>query len=141
MRSTKLRVRSRRTIMPETERELVIKVVAMPRDTNAGGDMFGGWIVSQMDLAGAVHARKSTRSRIVTVAIDNLVFHKPVFVGDCVICYASTERIGTTSITIKVDVMVARRNGTDEEEQVTEGSFVYVAIGDDRKPIPLQPPV
>lgn len=120
------------------EKELVIKVVAMPRDTNAAGDMFGGWIVSQMDLAASLQARKMTPSRIVTVAIDNLVFHKPVFVGDCVICYASVEKVGRTSITVKVDVVVERRNGKAEEEQVTEGRFVFVAIDNEYKPVPVQ---
>jgi len=99
--------------------------------------MFGGWIVSQMDLAASLRARKMTASRIVTVAIDNLVFHKPVNVGDCVICYATIERVGRTSITIKVDVVVERRD-THAEEQVTEGRFVFVAIDQNYKPIPIQ---
>lgn len=118
------------------KKELVIKVVAMPRDTNPAGDMFGGWIVSQMDLAASVCARKKTSSRIVTVAIDNLVFHKPVFVGDCVICYAEIERVGRTSIAVKVDVLVERRT-TMAVEQVTEGRFVFVAIGENYQPIPV----
>jgi len=125
------------TDMPHSERNLVIKVVAMPRDTNAAGDMFGGWIVSQMDLAASLQARKLTASRIVTVAIDNLVFHKPVNVGDCVICYATTEKVGRTSMTIKIDLMVERR-GIEPEEKVTEGRFVFVAIGKDGRPVPVR---
>lgn len=121
------------TNVEANERELVIKVLAMPSDTNPGGDMFGGWIVSQMDLAAYVHARKLTRARIVTVAIENLVFHKPVYVGDCVICYARTEKIGKTSVTIHIEVVVERRE-KHEHEKVTEGRFVFVAIGEDRKP-------
>jgi acyl-CoA thioesterase YciA len=116
------------------ERELVIKVIAMPRDTNPDGDMFGGWIVSQMDLAAYLHARKLSPSKVVTVAIDNIVFHRPVFVGDCLLCYAVTEKMGRTSITIKVEAMVERREG-HKQEQVTEGRFVFVAVDQDRKPV------
>ena len=94
-----------------SKKELVIKVVAMPGDTNPSGDMFGGWIVSQMDLAAYIHARKLTRSKIVTAAIDNIKFHKPILVGDCLICYAHTEKIGNTSITVRVEAMVERRDG------------------------------
>lgn len=118
------------------ERELVIKVVAMPSDLNPHGDMFGGWIVSQMDLAAYLHVRKLTKSRIVTVAIDKLVFHKPVYMGDCVICYATTQRMGRTSITVHIEVVVERLE-TNKVETVTEGDFVFVSIGQDRKPIPL----
>lgn len=118
------------------EKELVIKVVAMPSDMNPGGDMFGGWIVSQMDLAAYLFARKYSKGRIVTVAIDNLVFHKPVYVGDCVICYASLEKIGKTSITLNIEVMVERRDDY-AVEKVTEGRFVFVAVGPDMKPVPI----
>jgi acyl-CoA thioesterase YciA len=100
--------------------------------------MFGGWLVSQMDLAAWVKARKFSPHRLVTVAIDNIVFHKPVFVGDCLLCYAEIERVGRTSITIKVDALVERVR-THEQEQVTEGRFVFVAIGDDYQPIPVSP--
>src|SRR5690606_358319 len=106
--------------MSEGSRELVVRVVAMPADTNPSGDMFGGWLVSQLDLAAWVKARKLTAHRLVTVAIDNIVFHRPVFVGDCLLCYASVERVGTTSITIHVDAQVERA-GSLEVEQVTEG--------------------
>jgi len=122
----------------EEERELVIRVVAMPVDTNPSGDMFGGWLVSQMDLAAWVKARKCTSGHLVTVAIDNIVFHKPVFVGDCLLCYAELERIGRTSITVKVSAYVERVR-THEQEQVTEGNFVFVAIDDDYRPIAVLP--
>lgn len=121
------------------ERELVARVVAMPADTNPSGDMFGGWLVSQMDLAAWVKARKLTPHRLVTVAIDNIVFHKPVFVGDCLVCHATVERIGRTSLTIRVEAEVERM-GSLNVEQVTEGRFVYVAIGDDQRPVPLDTP-
>ena len=89
-----------------------------------------------MDLAAYLHARKLTQARIVTVAVDKLVFHKPVYVGDCVICYASTLRTGRTSITVHVEVIVERLE-TNKEELVTEGDFVFVAIDHERKPMPL----
>lgn len=117
--------------------ELVIKVVAMPSDTNPDGNMFGGWIVSQMDLAAYLFARKYARSNVVTVAIDNIVFHRPVFVGDCLLCYVIIEKTGRTSLTVKVNAIVERMRG-NETEQVTEGRFVFVAIDDERKPIALK---
>ena len=123
--------------MTEAARELVIKVVAMPGDMNPDGDMFGGWIMSQMDLAAYLHARKLSKARIVTVAIDNIVFHKPVYVGDCLMCYASTERVGRTSITVKITVDVERKDG-NAVEPVTEGRFVFVAIGADRQPVSVK---
>lgn len=119
------------------EKELVIKVVAMPADTNPDGNMFGGWIVSQMDLAAYLFARKYARSNVVTVAIDNIVFHRPMFVGDCLLCYVTIEKTGRTSLTVKVDAMVERMN-SQETEQVTEGRFVFVAIDAERKPVALK---
>lgn len=119
-----------------SEKELVIKVVAMPSDTNPDGDMFGGWILSQMDLAAYLHVRKRTPAKIVTVAIDHIVFHKPVLVGDCLICYASVEVVGRTSITVNIEAVVERKQ-SQQQEKVTEGRFTYVAIGTDRKPVPL----
>lgn len=117
-------------------REPAIKVIAMPKDANSDGDIFGGWILSMMDMAGGIAARKRAGRRVVTVAMDDVVFHKPVFIGDCVECYAEVVRTGNTSVTIKVETFVERRlDGT--REQVTEGQFVFVAIGDDRKPAPI----
>jgi acyl-CoA thioesterase YciA len=118
--------------------ELAIKVIAMPADSNSDGDMFGGWILSMMDLAGAVPARKRARMRIVTVAVENIVFHKPVFVGDCLECYAHIEKTGRSSITVKVETFVERRE-KQGKEKITEGRFVYVAIGPDRCSVPLGP--
>jgi acyl-CoA thioesterase YciA len=120
-----------------TESELVIRVVAMPADTNSSGDIFGGWLLSQMDLAAWVSARKLTRHRLATVALDQVIFHRPVNVGDCVLCYARVEKVGRTSITVHINAMVERIDGGDEE-QVTEGRFVLVAIGADRKPVPIR---
>lgn len=119
------------------EPELVIRVVAMLADTNSSGDIFGGWLLSQMDLAAWVSARRLTPHRLATVALDSVVFHRPVYVGDCVLCYATVEKIGRTSVTIHINAMVERKDGGDIE-QVTEGRFVLVAIGDDRKPVPIR---
>ncbi len=117
--------------------ECTTKVIAMPADTNPDGDMFGGWILGQMDLAAYVCARRLVKHKIVVVAIDNVVFHKPVFVGDCLECYTHLEKTGRTSMTVKVEAYVERRD-SQEKEKVTEGRFVYVSIGADRKPVPIQ---
>lgn len=119
------------------DRDLVIRVVAMPADTNSSGDIFGGWLLSQMDLAAWVAARRQTRHRLATVALDGVIFHRPVYVGDCVLCHATIEKIGRTSITVHIDAMVERLNG-GEVEQVTEGTFVLVAIGEGGKPVPIR---
>jgi acyl-CoA thioesterase YciA len=123
--------------MPDDDAHLVIRVVAMPADTNSSGDIFGGWLMSQMDVAAWVEARQHTHHRLTTVAMDNVVFHRPVFVGDCLLCYAKVERIGRTSITVKVDALVERLDG-GAVEQVTEARIVMVAIGPDRTPVPIR---
>lgn len=120
-----------------TPDKLMIRVVAMPADTNSSGDIFGGWLMSQMDLAAWVCARKQTRHRLVTVSLDGVVFHKPVYVGDCLLCYATVERIGRTSITIHVRAHAERALG-GEEVTVTEGRFTMVALDEDRKPVAIQ---
>lgn len=122
--------------MPETEpslENLAIRTIAMPRDTNPNGDMFGGWLVSQMDSAAGKVASVRARGRVVTVAIDSLTFHKPVFVGDEVSCYAHLLRIGRTSMAIKVEVWV-RRALTNNICKVTEGTFTFVAIDEAYQP-------
>jgi acyl-CoA thioesterase YciA len=105
----------------------------MPRDTNPGGDIFGGWLVSQMDLAAGSVASVMAEGRVVTVAIDALVFHEPVFVGDEVSCYAEVKKVGNTSMVIKVEVWV-RRGLTKISLKVTEGTFTFVAIDENRTP-------
>jgi acyl-CoA thioesterase YciA len=104
----------------------------MPADTNPNGDIFGGWLLSQMDIAGSVIAYERAGGRVATVAIDAMTFMQPVFVGDLVSCYASLENEGRTSMRIKVQTY-ARRRGGQNLVQVTEGMFTYVAIGDDRR--------
>lgn len=117
--------------------ELVIRTIAMPADTNPSGDIFGGWIMSQMDLGSGIVAAKTSQSRVVTVAMEGLSFLQPVRVGDTVACYAWIEKIGRTSMTIPVEVWVQRyRSG--EQVRVTQGIFTYVAVDAEGKPIPVR---
>lgn len=113
--------------------ELSIRTVCMPADTNAAGDIFGGWLLGQMDLAGAIFARETSAGRTATVAVDAMVFRRPVHVGDVMCLYADLIRIGTTSIAVRVEAWVIRTNET-ERLLVTEGTFTYVALDDDRRP-------
>jgi acyl-CoA thioesterase YciA len=110
-----------------------IRTIAMPADANAAGDIFGGWVLSQMDLAGGVTATRRAKGRCATVAVDAMAFHLPVFVGDEVSCYAEIVRIGRSSIAVKVETF-ATRYRTGETVKVTEGLFTYVAIDENRKP-------
>ena len=114
-------------------RLLSTRAIAMPADTNPSGDIFGGWLVAQMDLAGGNVAAVKAKGRVVTVAIDALVFHKPVYVGDEVSCYAEVIRLGHTSLTLHIEAWV-RRALQDEVIKVTEGTFTFVAIDDNYKP-------
>jgi len=117
------------------EGRLVGRVIAMPADTNPEGDIFGGWLLAHMDLAGATPAFELAQGRCVTVALDAMVFHQPVSVGDEVSMYATVVKTGRTSIRVHVEAWKRSRNGADAEAmRVTEGVFTYVAIGDDRKP-------
>jgi len=113
--------------------DLVIQTIAMPKNTNRYGDIFGGWLVSQMDLGGAVMAHKCSRNRMTTVAIDKMVFLKPVYVGDVLCCYASVAKKGNTSVAIDVEVYVERFLD-DTMHKVTEGVFTFVAIDEDGRP-------
>ncbi len=110
-----------------------LRTIAMPADTNPNGDMFGGWMMSMMDLAGANKAVEIAKSPVVTVAVDAMEFHLPAFVGDEVSCYSVVEKIGNTSIKVKVEAW-ARRRTSHDSHKITEGTFTYVAIGRDRKP-------
>jgi acyl-CoA thioesterase YciA len=116
--------------------EPAIRVLMMPRDTNAHGTIFGGVILSYIDQAGAIEARRQGCELLVTISMDKVVFHEPVFVGDLVSFWTETLRIGTTSITTKVLVEVIR-NG-DRRVTVTEAQVVYVNVGEDRKPKPIR---
>lgn len=116
--------------------ELVVKTIAMPANTNRYGDMFGGWLVSQMDLGGAVMAHKCSRNRMTTVAIDSMVFIRPVYVGDLVCCYAQIAKRGNTSVTIDIEVWVERFED-HTRHKVTEGLFTFVSIDDNGRPTPI----
>lgn len=116
--------------------ELVIRTIAMPGDTNSNGDIFGGWLLSQMDLGGAIYARNLARCRVTTVAIDAMSFHEPVYVGDIVSCHAKLIKVGTTSMRIDVEAW-AQRSGDGSLVRVTEGVFTYVAIDDRGRPQPV----
>lgn len=111
---------------------LTIRTLAMPADTNPAGDIFGGWVMSQMDIAGAIAAVERVRGRVVTVAVDSMTFIAPVKVGDVLCVYTSVERVGTTSVTVAIEAW-ARRNRLADRVKVTAGHFVYVALGEDGK--------
>ena len=120
--------------------EPAIRVLMMPRDTNAQGTIFGGVILSFIDQAGAIEARRQGARIMVSVAMDRVVFHQPVFVGDLISFWCETLRIGNTSITVKVVVEANRANDPNEKVLVTEAQVVYVNLGEDRKPTPIVRP-
>ncbi|MDA1323900.1 MAG: acyl-CoA thioesterase [Proteobacteria bacterium] len=113
-----------------------IRIIAMPADTNPSGDIFGGWLMSMMDMAGANVAYERAGGRVATVAVNEIEFHSPVLVGDLVSCYARVVRTGRTSVATKVEVWVRGRSGGGSIK-VTEGEFTFVAIDEDRVPRPL----
>jgi acyl-CoA thioesterase YciA len=116
--------------------EPTLRAIAMPADTNPSGDIFGGWLLSQMDLAGSTVATRRAKGRVATVAITGMVFRQPVFTGDEVTCYAEIASVGRTSVGVKIESWVRRGIG-EEAIKVTEGLFTYVAIGADRRPRPV----
>jgi acyl-CoA thioesterase YciA len=122
--------------------EPAIRAVAMPADANPFGDIFGGWLLSQMDLAGGTVAARRAKGRTATIAVTGMSFHRPVLIGDEVTCYAQIIRVGTTSITVKVESWVRRGTG-QKQIAVTEGIFTYVAVGSDRRPraVPAEGPI
>jgi len=120
--------------MPEGNPSL--RTIAMPADANPDGDIFGGWIMSQMDISSGVFAAHVAKGRVVTVAVDAMTFHKPVYVGDDVSCYCSMAKRGNTSITVHVEAWV-RRHHSDTVDKVTEGKFTFVAVDIHGKPKPL----
>jgi len=115
-----------------------VRTLAMPADTNPSGDIFGGWLLAQMDIAAGTVAFTRAKGRVATVAVDAMAFHQPVLVGDIVSVYAEVVRVGRTSITMHVEVW-AKRARTHDEIKVTEGRFTCVAIGDDRRPRSVPP--
>ena len=113
-----------------------LRAIAMPADANPNGDIFGGWLLSQMDLAGGSLAAQRARGRCATVAVDGMVFHEPVFVGDAVSCYGELVKTGRTSMTVRIEAW-RRHLPSDETRKVTEALFTYV--GENRRPRPLPP--
>ena len=120
-------------------REPTLRVVAMPSDANYAGDIFGGWLMGQVDIAGSIPALHRARGRVATVAVNSFVFKQPIFVGDLVSFYASIVRVGNTSITVDVEVYVQRDPAKPTCLKVTEATLTYVAVGDDRKPRAVPP--
>ena len=117
----------------------VLRVVPMPADANFHGDIFGGWIMSHVDIAGAIPASRRARGRVATVAVNSFVFKEPVLIGDVVSLFAEITRVGRTSITVAVEVYAERNPGKEITVKVTEASLTYVAVGPDRKPREVPP--
>jgi len=123
-----------------TDKDLVLRVIPMPADCNANGDIFGGWVMAQVDLAGAVLPVRRARGRLATVAVNQFIFKQPVKVGDLLSFYAEITRVGTTSITVNVEVYAQRlRDGGEYAVKVTEATLTYVATDEKGKPRPLPP--
>lgn len=121
------------TVLPQ-DKEPTLRVIPLPADANHTGDIFGGWIMAQVDLAGSVPATRLARGRVATVAVNSFVFKKPVFVGDLVSFYAEVVRVGRTSITVNVEVYAQRRPEREECVKVTEATLTYVAVDASRQP-------
>ena len=115
---------------------LTVRISAMPADTNANGDIFGGWVLSRMDQAGGIAGVERARGRVVTIAVDGMTFIRPVRVGDVLEVYTEIESVGRTSMKIHIEAW-ARRFMTDIHEKVTDANFTFVAIDDDRRPRPI----
>ena len=126
------------TQLPENK-EPVLRVVPMPADANQHGDIFGGWIMAQVDIAAGVLAARHARGRVVTVAVNEFQFKQPVFIGDVLSFYCEIVRVGNTSITVNVEVYAQRNPSDVETVKVTEATLTYVATGPDRRPRPVPP--
>ena len=124
--------------LPEPRGDLASRVLAMPTDTNPKGDIFGGWIMSLMDMAGKMSATTVANGRVVTVAVDRIVFREPVKVGDVVCCYTEVLRTGRSSVTLSIEVW-AMRQGQGVRVKVTDAVFTFVAVDDDGRPRPIIP--
>jgi acyl-CoA thioesterase YciA len=126
--------------VPPSPHELVLKVIAMPADVNANGDIFGGWVMAQVDLAGAVLPARYVQGRYATVAVNEFLFKQPVRVGDLLSFYAHVTHLGTTSITVKVEVFAERLMAHGEFVKVTEATLTFVAIDEQGNPRPIPRP-
>ena len=123
-----------RPIRPPSDEELVLKVIPMPADSNANGDIFGGWVMAQVDLAGSVIPARYANGRMATVAVKEFIFKQPVRIGDILSFYSKLTHLGRTSMTVKVEVYAERFRAQGEYVKVTEASLTYVAIDDQGKP-------
>jgi acyl-CoA thioesterase YciA len=121
------------SVLP-TDKELVLKVIPMPADCNANGDIFGGWVMAQVDLAGSVLPVRRAQGRMATVAVNEFIFKQPVRIGDLLSFFAEITRVGRTSITVRVEVYAERMRSQGEYTKVTEAQLTYVAIDDEGKP-------
>jgi acyl-CoA thioesterase YciA len=120
-----------------TDQDLVLKVIPMPADCNAYGDIFGGWVMAQVDLAGAVLPSRLVHGRIATVAVNEFIFKQPVRVGDILSFFSRVKRLGNTSVTVQVEVFAERINRQGEYVKVTEATLTYVAIDAEGRPHPI----
>lgn len=121
----------------EPRGKMSIRTLAMPADTNPAGDIFGGWVLSQMDIAGGIATRKHSKKRVVTISVDSMRFHLPVFVGDTLCCYTDIVKTGRTSMAVHIEAW-ASRDSLDDRVLVTEGLFTYVSIDENRRPLPIK---
>ena len=121
------------TVLP-AGKEPTLRVVPMPADSNSSGDIFGGWVMSQVDIAGSIPAIRTARGRVAIVAVNSFVFRRPVMVGDLVSFYAEVIKIGRTSITVEVEVYAQRNPEREETVKVTEATLTYVAVDAQRRP-------
>ena len=117
-----------------TDKEPTLRLVPMPADANSSGDIFGGWVMSQVDTAGSIPAIRRARGRVATIAVNSFVFRKPVLVGDIVSLYANVVKVGRTSITVNVEVYAQRNPEKEECVKVTEATLTYVAVDKERRP-------
>jgi len=120
--------------------EAVLRVMPRLADINANGHIFGGWVLSQMDIAGGVAAQQRASGRVATVAVDAMTFHRPVFIGDILCCYTAIDRVGRTSITIRIEAWAQRRDHSPRV-LVTEGTYTFAAIDENRRPRPVDPEI
>lgn len=125
--------------LPLPQKPPALRVVPQPSDANVHGDVFGGWIMAQVDIAGSIPASRRANGRVATVAVNSFLFKQPVFVGDLLSFYAEIVKTGNTSVTVEVEVYAQRMRLQDEVVKVTEATLTYVATGNDRRPRPLPP--
>ncbi|MBT6094739.1 MAG: acyl-CoA thioesterase [Rhodospirillaceae bacterium] len=129
------------TDLEEPRGELALRTLAMPGDTNPAGDIFGGWLMGQMDIAGGILAGMRAQGRVATIAVDGFVFHNPVHVGDVLCCYGDVLEIGRTSIKLRIQAWVLRGRQAGDRVKVTEGIFTFVAIDENRQKRPVPPEI